>query len=364
MKKIRLLLFILLSCLGVANLQAQDIHFTMYNMSPLTLNPANTGAFLGTVRIGGIYRSQWTDNIYQTPSLYADAPILAIGKKKRDWIGVGAAFLNDRAGTEVKLRTSFFMLSGAFHKVLDKKSNHILTLGVQGGTMSRSLETRFLVFEDQLQNTGLNQSEDLGLFNEQRNERTGENEGVADFPSYSAGLLLTSKINEDVNLRVGLVGNHLVNLGNDYALTGTSQSSQDSTVTSIDRDAPERKRPATLKFHTTVDYKINDQFSLHPSAFFQTTKGLTEVIAQVPVGYQFNKDLQLLLGPSMRLGDSFNMIGGAQYKDLSVRASYDFTTSALANNARIRNGFEIAASYIIKIYKEPQVNPKILCPKF
>lgn len=352
MKKFRLLLFLSCSFIGVLSLQAQDLHFTMYNMSPLTLNPANTGAFLGTVRIGGIYRSQWTDNIYQTPSLYVDAPILAIGKKKRDWIGVGGTFVNDRAGTEVKLRTSFFMLSGAFHKVLDKNSNHVLTLGVQGGTMTRRLETRFLMFEDELLDPSLNQSEDIGLFTqEEQNERTGENEGTADHPDISLGLMLTSKINDQTQLRVGAATNHLINLGNDYALV----RNQDTTA---------NRRPLTLKIHSTVDYKIDEKFSVHPTAFMQTTKGITELMAQVPVGYQFNDDLQLLLGPSLRVGDSFNVIGGARFKDLSVRASYDFTTSDLASDARIRNGFEVAASYIIKIFKEPQVNPKILCPKF
>lgn len=51
----------------------QDIHFTMYNMSPMTLNPAMAGKFEGTFRIGGIYRDQWASviaNQFRTPSAW------------------------------------------------------------------------------------------------------------------------------------------------------------------------------------------------------------------------------------------------------------------------------------------------------
>ena len=47
-----LLFFSLIFCFGT--LQAQDIHYSLFNMSPLSLNPAQTGAFHGTFRIGGI----------------------------------------------------------------------------------------------------------------------------------------------------------------------------------------------------------------------------------------------------------------------------------------------------------------------
>ncbi|MEN9416069.1 MAG: hypothetical protein RLZ62_2373, partial [Bacteroidota bacterium] len=51
--------FFLLSVI-TGSATAQDIHFSQYNMSPMTLNPANIGGFEGTARISGIYRSQWT----------------------------------------------------------------------------------------------------------------------------------------------------------------------------------------------------------------------------------------------------------------------------------------------------------------
>ena len=39
--------------------QAQDIHFSQFYASPLTLNPALSGFHDGTFRVAGIYRNQW-----------------------------------------------------------------------------------------------------------------------------------------------------------------------------------------------------------------------------------------------------------------------------------------------------------------
>ncbi|MBL4576991.1 MAG: hypothetical protein JKX74_00885, partial [Flavobacteriales bacterium] len=41
---------IALLALGSINVNAQDIHFSQFSSSPLTLNPGHTGAFDGDVR--------------------------------------------------------------------------------------------------------------------------------------------------------------------------------------------------------------------------------------------------------------------------------------------------------------------------
>jgi len=103
MKIIKFTLLFLLSGL-FTQVSGQDIHWSLYNMSPLTLNPALTGGFLGTARVGGIYRDQAFNTTgtpgFTTPSFYADAPIVSIGK--RDWLGIGGMFFSDEAGTTTK----------------------------------------------------------------------------------------------------------------------------------------------------------------------------------------------------------------------------------------------------------------------
>ena len=128
MRFLRPLLLILVVALS-GNLHAQDIHFTLFDMSPLTLNPALSGAFEGTARLGGIYRAQSFDAVnveqYETPSFYIDAPIIR-GFRKQDWIGVGVAFYSDKAG-RLGLETSGALLTASYHFALDQNRNNMLT---------------------------------------------------------------------------------------------------------------------------------------------------------------------------------------------------------------------------------------------
>src|SRR5215470_10407076 len=80
---------------------AQDIHFSQFYYSPLTFNPALTGAMDGTYRIGAIYKNQWSSIsspfVYSTPSIAADAKLFS-GKFNGNYLGVGLLLLNDRSG--------------------------------------------------------------------------------------------------------------------------------------------------------------------------------------------------------------------------------------------------------------------------
>ena len=80
MRKIYAALFVLLFSI---NAFAQDIHFSQYYASPLTLNPALTANINGVFRVAANYRNQWfnvpTLNSvapYQTYQVSFDAPIL------------------------------------------------------------------------------------------------------------------------------------------------------------------------------------------------------------------------------------------------------------------------------------------------
>ena len=57
---------------------AQDIHFSQFYASPLTLNPSLTGNFDGLMRFGGNYRNQWASVSvpYSTASVYTDLNML------------------------------------------------------------------------------------------------------------------------------------------------------------------------------------------------------------------------------------------------------------------------------------------------
>ena len=90
---------ILISCCFFASLNAQDLHFTMFEQTPLLLNPAFAGNQPNKIRSAAIYRNQWLSVSGTNPSgsyhsLYAsvDAPVLTIQKKesgRKHYLGAG-----------------------------------------------------------------------------------------------------------------------------------------------------------------------------------------------------------------------------------------------------------------------------------
>ena len=71
---------------------AQDPAFSQFFASPLSLNPALTGKFNGTVRVAGNYRNQWPqiDNAFITSTVSIDGNILASHLPAGDAWGIGA----------------------------------------------------------------------------------------------------------------------------------------------------------------------------------------------------------------------------------------------------------------------------------
>lgn len=138
-------------------LEAQDQHFTQFYASPVTLNPALTGAFTGKYRVSFIYRDQWRkvlDSPYVTYSGAADFRFGIPGQKSRqkDAFGVGVLFYNDRI-PDIGFSTSQMLISGAFHKSLSKDNDQFLSGGVQLGVGQRNVNYDKLSFNDQFNGT-------------------------------------------------------------------------------------------------------------------------------------------------------------------------------------------------------------------
>jgi hypothetical protein len=94
--------------------------------------------------------------------------------------------------------------------------------------------------------------------------------------------------------------------------------------------------------------------------------GADEIIIQGLGSYLFNpeKEISLLFGVGYRLRDAIHPMIGAQYKTLRVGLAYDVNISSLKSETGYRGGFELAANYIIKIYKPAVIKTKVLCPRF
>jgi type IX secretion system PorP/SprF family membrane protein len=344
MKLVKTLL-LLFTLLIFGKTQAQDLHWTMFDMSPLTLNPAFTGAYEGTFRVGGIYRSQWNSvsdaTGFETPSFYVDAPILMIGK--RGWLGVGGMLYNDSRGS-LSLETTAFMGSAALHLGLNKKGTSVISIGVQGGTIQNQLKTDDVLLAEQIV---------LGGVNDPYDGRFGD-DPMNNHLDFSAGLKFTSELSKTADLTLGLSFGHLTTPKNGILSTNTNNNNVD--------------RSLTTSFHGRFNADLSENFILSPGFIYQTTSSLNEIALQVLAGYRLGekKDMTIYLGPGYRMvdNDAIMAILRFDYKQLRAGIAYDFNTSALNTATNGRGGFEIAASYIARIYKKPTVKPVIFCPRF
>ncbi|MBK7871835.1 MAG: PorP/SprF family type IX secretion system membrane protein [Saprospiraceae bacterium] len=320
-------------------LSAQDIHATLFNMTPLTLNPALTGAYEGTARIGGMYRDQWRSfvpNAFTRPTIYVDAPIIR-GFRKTDWVGVGLMNYSDKAGSG-KLGVTASMLSLSYHFAMDKAAKNVLTLGLQGGQVQRSFgDKESLKFADAI-TSGL------------PTEETGFDD--VSYLDFNAGLMLRSTIQDNTALEIGLAFNHI---------TQPKYNFQD---VQLGTDDGALKRPMRIVAHSKYETDLTDKWSIAPTVLAQLTGGATEVVLQGWGGYQINQDYKLDFGLGYRFGDSGQLLLGADYqKQLKVAFGYDLNVSSLNVASKYQGGFEIAAYYIFKIYKKPDT-PAIICPHF
>lgn len=341
---------ILLICFFYCSLlSAQDIHFSLFNMSPMTTNPAFTGAYEGTLRIGGLYRDQWRSvlgsNAFTTPTFYIDAPIIK-GFRKYDWIGAGVSFLNDKAGSAV-LQRSVFMGSVSYHLAFDKKRNTILTLGIQGGTRGFRIDRDALRFADgyDLNNLG------TGTYNQTQSLDFSDVEEKNSNFDMGAGLMLKAKLNKGMDMNIGVGMFNL--LRPDYGLKQGVDSNDDG------------KMPIRTIIHGQFNAELNPKWSMHPTFLFGIMASANEMIIQVPLGYKISeeKDITLKFGPGYRLRDAAKLILGVDYGSLSVGLAYDVNISSLNDASNYQGAFELGASYIIKIYKDPKVDPIIFCPR-
>jgi type IX secretion system PorP/SprF family membrane protein len=328
------------------------------------LNPAKTGDFNATARIGGIYRGQWFSvSGINTPNIYVDAPIIR-GFRDQDWVGVGFSLIADNAGDN-RLNTTNSVLSAAYHLALDKDRDNVLTLGAQYANVSVTLNPRpgFLAPENIPTGLGgggisVGNGEFMGTAGGGANMDAPFNDN---YTGVNAGLMLRSKLADDNLLEVGF---SMIHIGNPRLslLSGGGGGGGGNPIGG--NNTPEnRQRPATIHAHASLDYGLTEDWRLQPTVFFQQTRGTSSASIQAWAGRQVNPDVMLKFGLGYRTADAGQVLFGIDYKDIRAALSYDIPLGQTAPVDRNLGAFELSAYYLIKIYKKPEVTPKILCPR-
>ncbi len=336
--------------LVAGGLQAQELHYSLLDMMPTWVNPALTGGFEGTARVGGLYRDQnispGSSRNYQTPGFYVDAPVVMLGQKA--WLGVGGTVIQDVAGL-ARLQTTYGLGSASYHRIVSqgRDARTVLSLGLQGGVMARraDLSSRDIILAEE-QPAGLGGG---GLGVGAGMERASQNLNSSGF-DFGFGVSLARQIDPERNFRIGANVRHLI------GATYTLASAQDGA------------RPATVSVQGAYRQLISERYVIEPQVFTQITGGgffaaQLQGMAGVHIGEDKGKLVKAGLGVRLPARFVYPMVG-VDIGDLRIAAAFDISANQLQTNAEgLQRGVEIGVQYLIKIYKQPQVERVILCPQ-
>ncbi len=326
---------------------AQDIHFSQFYASPLTLNPALTGRMNGDYRLAGIYRAQWrslsTDpkfNAYSTPAASFDIPFV-FGKKKNNAIGAGILFVNDITNNR-RFNTLQAIASVAYIKALDKDFKHQLSLGIQGGMRQTTIKTSEFIFGDQF-NNGVFDPNITSIDNIGNNSKT--------IPVFNTGLFYSARLAKQFTIFSGF---SLFNIG-------------EPTESQLQRTFNDSKLPMRWVVHGGIDWGITERISFLPGVIWMTQAQAREINFGANFGFDVSttpgKEATLYLGGWYRWEDAVSpMLAIELMKRFRVGFSYDVNTSSLNTATNNRGGFEVSLIYIGRIMRINEVN--LFCPRF
>jgi type IX secretion system PorP/SprF family membrane protein len=318
---------------------AQDPHFSQFFASPLTLNPALTGKFDGTLRAAGNYRNQWPafNNVYTTSTLSVDFPILNKILPETDTWGLGIIALTDKAGGGV-LTNNYLGISTAYHKALNEDGFSQIGIGFQGMYGQKRLNWAKLYFSDQLTPFGFDltvPSADIVNF---------KNPNL-NYLDVNAGVIYTVSTTDKNNFYAG---------ASMYHINRPKESFEGGTW--------------NVAARTTISaggyFPVSDILTLHTSGIFQTQAKATEVTFGGALSSSLNQDednpTNVYAGAWMRVKDAIIPYLGLEFGGLRFGASYDINISSLKSGSQSRGGMEFSLIYI----KKPAGGKNLPCPKF
>ncbi|TCJ13327.1 type IX secretion system membrane protein PorP/SprF [Flaviaesturariibacter flavus] len=334
----RLYVIILLS-MGFLRSQAQDPNFSQFFVSPLTLNPALTGKFDGTMRIAGNYRNQWPtiNNAFTTYTVSADAGILKDRISENDVFGVGVMAFSDKSGNGV-LQNNFIALSTSYHKSLDDDGMHSIGLGFQGTYVSKRLNTVGLNFEDMLRSDGF-----TGVTTE---DFSSKDRLSVSYMDVNAGAFYSGTTNGDNNIFFGVSMYH-INRHKETFNKGEYFLQPRFTV------------------HGGARLPVGEFNAVHFSANYSRQANATNTMIggayELNLNAESERPTSLYVGSWYRLQDAVIPYIGLEFGAFRVGASYDVNISKLKPASNMRGGAEISLIYI---HRPADRLPKLNCPKF
>ncbi|MFZ9846531.1 MAG: PorP/SprF family type IX secretion system membrane protein [Flavobacteriales bacterium] len=303
---------------------AQDIHFTQFYEPQLTLNPANTGRFVGSWRANGIYRNQWgsISKPFVTTALSFDKQF----QIKEHTIGLGAFYAFDQSASQT-LFMNKLMLSGAYHRAF---GFHQISAGLQVGYTNRFLNYNKLSYPGQFDNS-------IGAFNTTLTNGESFANASSNYFDFNSGVNFKTRINEKLLAEGGLAIFHW------------------NYPKETFNGAKTNKIPPRYVFSGGANYNLNPKSFVSAHVLYMYKKKASDLVVAAHYNYRLapNKsNVNLVFGGlATRTGfarntDALAVIVGAEIQSYRVGLAYDVNISKLSTSTYFRGAFELSVTYI------------------
>jgi type IX secretion system PorP/SprF family membrane protein len=314
---------------------AQDLHFSQFYASPLTLNPAHTGWYNGDFRIAANYRTQWKA-IDSKPF-----STCALGVEKQfsqylNFYSVGLQLLSDESGY-VGLRVHKALLSGSYARNIN---GHSISLGIQGGAVYKNTNIGRYTYDEQF---------DLGgnsVFNPEFPISEISRDPIL-YPVFHAGILWSKTFNGKFAPEVGLAFFNV-------------NAPEDSFYNKGNR------LPLRTSFSVGGDFTVSPSIIIQPTILYMVETQAKEFLCGSNVVYTNFDKVKPFVGTFMRYGgytnfDAWAWVLGARYGQWRAGVSYDFNISSLHVATHGRGALEFSLVYITPSARNSMI--KIPCDR-
>ncbi len=337
---------ILLLCLLVGQLQAQDIHFSHIHASPTLLNPSMTGLFNGDLRFIANTRSQWQSVTkgYRTAAAAVDMKLMVFNNG--DILGGGLQLYTDKAG-DLDFRTNMVGGGISYMKSLNgRRGGNFISFGLQASRITNGVDYNKIVAFD--------------------NEPSIDN-GAGDKINYmdvTAGVSWYYTVNDQTNIYLG---------GSVYHLNKPLVSFfKDAGIT----DDLLLYRKVVL--HGGGDIKLSRKSSVKPSFIFKDQGPHREITLGSFYKYKTSSDFRsdnptsLYFGAWLRWHAERDISGTDaivaavrfDYKKTFLTFTFDINISSLTKVSYGSGGPEFSVVHIIDSKRSNRRPTKVECPAF
>ncbi len=323
---------------------AQDFHFSQFDETPVQLNPSNTGVHHEIQAIAN-YKNQWASisSPYKTFALSFDTRLL---RKKKNHMGFGFDFLNDKAG-DAAVATNQFNVSLSAIIPISRKS--IFSGGLMFGYSQHTINTGALTWGNQYNGMAYESS-------------------LASGEPVTAGSFGYADLGAGINYSYGTDEMYISSNDARKINIGFSVFHPHQPIYSFYGDASEKLYTKFVFNGNAAIGMKGTNLVLKPSyiVFVQgPTKEITpgmmfQYILQSGSKYTDNKKpAAFSIGGYYRLKDALIAVVKFEYANYEIGFSYDINLSQLKTVTTTRGGFEISLRFVApSAFKKPRTEAR------